>query len=60
MLSIKLVKELINDPTISDEEAEKIRDEYRALVEIIFERGQAERIKVNSKNKYENQDQETK
>lgn len=39
MLSLKRVKELLNDPSISDESAEKIRDEFRALVEdVIFEK----------------------
>ena len=37
MLSIERVKELINDPDISDAEVEQIRDEYHTLVEIIFE-----------------------
>jgi len=37
MLSVKKVKELLNDETISDEEATKIRDDCRELVEIIFE-----------------------
>ena len=37
MLSIEKTKKLIGDPNMSDEEAEKIRDEFRALAEIIFE-----------------------
>jgi len=52
MLSIKRVKELINDQGISDEEAEKIRDGCRALTEVIFEQWQME-IKTKAENKYE-------
>lgn len=38
MLSVERVKQLLNDPKISDEEAEKIRDELYLLSEIIFEK----------------------
>jgi hypothetical protein len=38
MLSVQKAKKLINDETISDEEAEKIRDECRDLAEIIFDK----------------------
>jgi len=41
MLTIGRVKNLLNDPTIADEEAEKIRDEFHALAEIIFENWQS-------------------
>ncbi len=37
MLSIERTKQLINDPLLSDKEAEEIRDGFRALAEIIFE-----------------------
>lgn len=37
MLSIEDTKKILNDPNMSDEEATKIRDGFRALVEIIFE-----------------------
>ena len=37
MLTLKKVKKILNDETISDEEAKKIRDDCRELVEIIFE-----------------------
>lgn len=43
MLSIERVKKLLDDPTISDDEAEKIRDDMRALVEIIFEKWMEDR-----------------
>lgn len=40
MLSIERVKQLLSDPLMSDNEAEKIRDEFRALAEVIFEQWQ--------------------
>jgi hypothetical protein len=36
MISIERTKELLADATISDQEAEKIRDSFRDLAEIIF------------------------
>jgi hypothetical protein len=36
MLSIERTKELLADATISDQEAELIRDSFRDLAEIIF------------------------
>ena len=36
MLSIERTKELLADATISDQEAESIRDGFRDLAEIIF------------------------
>lgn len=38
MLSIERVKELLKDQNISDEEAKEIREGFRDLVEIIFEK----------------------
>ena len=38
MLSVQKAKELLNDETISDEKAEKIRDDLYALAEIIFDK----------------------
>lgn len=46
MLNIERVKELINDPKLSDREIEEIRDGFYKLSEIIFEQWQAERIKA--------------
>ncbi len=43
MLSVEKVKELLNDDSISDEEAEAIRDGFRDLVEIIFEKYQQDK-----------------
>jgi hypothetical protein len=50
MLSIEKTKELLNDKNISDEEAEKIRDDMRTLAEIIFDKWLEER---KSKRLYE-------
>lgn len=43
MLSTKRVKELLKDRNLSDEEAEKIRDGFRELAEIVFEKWQADK-----------------
>jgi hypothetical protein len=37
MLTIEQTKKLLNNPAITDEEAEKIRDDSRMLAELIFE-----------------------
>ena len=46
MLSVERVKELLNDPKLSDKEVEEIRDQLYMLSEIMFEQWQAERIKA--------------
>jgi len=43
MLSIQQVKEMLNDPKYSDEEIEQIRDEFRSLAELIFDKWQEEK-----------------
>jgi hypothetical protein len=43
MLSVERIKEIINDPSLSDEELTEIRDEYRLLAEIIFDHWNEER-----------------
>ena len=51
MLSLKEVKELVNDPKLSDEEIQEIRDGFHALAEVIFDQWNYEReisIKQNS------------
>ena len=64
MLSTERVKQLINDPNISDKEVEEIRDGFRMLAEVIFEQWQYERNKakereqnntsnINNQNEYE-------
>jgi hypothetical protein len=40
MLSIARTKELVGDPAMTDSDAEKLRDEFRALAEIAFEQWQ--------------------
>ena len=54
MLTTQRVKELIDDPNISDKEIEEIRDGFYLLSEVIFEQWQAERIKAK-KQKEEDQ-----
>jgi signal-transduction protein with cAMP-binding, CBS, and nucleotidyltransferase domain len=46
MLSVERVKELVNDPKLSDKEIEEIRDGFYQLAELMFEQWQAERIKA--------------
>ena len=43
MLTIQQVKTILNDPNISDEKAMEIRDNFRSLVEVIFEQWQKEK-----------------
>ena len=42
MLSIERVKELLDDDTVTAEEAEQLRDASRAMAEILYEKWQAE------------------
>ena len=51
MLSVERVKELLNDPKLSDKEIEEIRDGFYQLSELMFEQWQAERIKAKAKQK---------
>ena len=49
MMSIEESKKLLGNPNISDEEVERIRDEYRALVgEIIFPHWFEEQKKIKA------------
>ncbi len=43
MLSIKRIKELLEGRNLTDEEAEEIRDAFRALAEIIYEKWEQDR-----------------
>lgn len=54
MLSIERVKELLNDPNLSDKEVEEIREGFRMLSEVIFEQWQAERIKAKKAEQKDN------
>jgi hypothetical protein len=38
MLSLERIKELMADPSLSDEAAEEVRDHLRMLAEVIFEK----------------------
>lgn len=49
MLSIERVKELLEDPNMSDEETTEIRDGFYLLVEIIFEKWQVEQQERSAK-----------
>ena len=49
MLSIERVKELLNDPNLSDKEITEIRDGFYMLSEVIFKQWQAERTKAKAK-----------
>lgn len=45
MLSLERTKQLLNNPALSDEKVEEIRDAFRSLAEVIFEQWQMERPK---------------
>ena len=61
MLSLERVKELINDPNLSDKEVEEIRDGLFMLAEVMFEQWQAERIKAKKeKEDKDNQNEHEK
>ncbi len=47
MISIERVKELINDPSLTDEEIQEIRDGFHLLAEIIYEQWKIERERSN-------------
>lgn len=50
MLSVERVKELLNDPKISDEEVEKIRDEFHIFAEMIFDKWVEDKKKEKAKS----------
>lgn len=51
MLSVQRVKELLNDPGLSDKEIEEIRDQMYLLTEVIFEQWMEERKKARASEK---------
>ena len=64
MLSTERVKQLANDPFLTDKQIEEIRDGFYMLSQVIFEQWQAERNKakeagqkdnkkINNQNEYE-------
>ncbi len=65
MLSIERVKQLANDPTLTDKQIEEIRDGFYMLSQVIFEQWQAERNKAKEaeekdKKKINNQNEHEK
>jgi len=48
MLNIERIKELLNDQNLSDHKAQEIRDNFRALAEIIFEQWQVKKQQKSS------------
>lgn len=56
MLSVERVKELINDPKLSDKEIEEIRDQMYLLTEVIFEQWMEDRKKEREKRKLESEE----
>jgi hypothetical protein len=57
MLSVERVKELLNDPNLSDKEIAEIRDGFYMLSEVIFEQWQAERAKAKAKKDNEKKEE---
>ncbi len=54
MLTIDHVKQLLDDPTITDQEVEEIRDGFHALVEdVIFPAWLEERERNKNKQEYD-------
>lgn len=53
MLSVERVKELLNDPKISDEETEKIRDEFYIFADMIFDKWIKDKKKEKENEKKE-------
>ena len=58
MLTIERVKQILNDPKLTDQEIEQIRDGFQSLVEdVIFPAWLEERIKSKPIKKYEHEKQ---
>ncbi len=58
MLSVERVKQLVNDPSLTDKQIEEIRDGFYMLSQVIFEQWKAERAKTKeAKEKLNNQNQ---
>jgi hypothetical protein len=43
MLTIERIKEILDDPTLSDDQATAVRDELRRLAELVFDQWEYER-----------------
>jgi signal-transduction protein with cAMP-binding, CBS, and nucleotidyltransferase domain len=48
MLSVERLKEIINDPNLSDEKLKEIRDAFYLLADIILNHYQSEKDKTNT------------
>lgn len=60
MLSVERVKELINDPKLSDKEIEEIRDQMYMLTELIFEQWMEDWKKQREKKKQDGEKGESR
>ena len=58
MISLQRTKELLGEPNMSDEEAEKARSKSIEFVDLLFNRWAVQRN--NPKNKYKNNEQQPK
>jgi len=47
IVSVEETKKILKNPELADEEAEKIRDEFRMLAEVIFDKWFEERKQLN-------------
>jgi signal-transduction protein with cAMP-binding, CBS, and nucleotidyltransferase domain len=54
MLTTERVKQLANDPTLSDKQIEEIRDGFYMLSQVIFEQWQVERNKAKEAEQKDN------
>jgi hypothetical protein len=59
MLTLEQAKELLDDPTLSDEEVLEIRDQLYSLAEIIYEQWQVDmakkkKLRLEEKTQLEN------
>jgi len=50
MLTVEQTKKLLNNPALSDEVVEKIRDDFRLLAEVIFEKQHEEKLRIKNEN----------
>lgn len=48
MISLERAKEILNDPSLSDEEIRQIRDDFRVLAEIALEQLKIEKTQKNT------------
>ena len=51
MLTIERAKEILNRPDLTNQQIEEIRDSFKRLAEIVFEKWQKDQINSNKTNK---------